>query len=705
MKRMRSFLQSPFFLALPVTILFIFFLPDVFQKYKTEIVERGIIHKKDGFEYFADLNGDGASEQIVLFNNTEGRTSIKILDYNGLIIDHFYFSGEIIYNSSSLVTDIFNSSSQTGIFLMTRSNDSILLHGVCGGRSNKILFRDQFITTLSEQNGKFDYSIVGMYLYDLDRNGTKEIVSGILAGFQVQPRLLYVYDIGSGRIVKTPPMANFQSICDTADLNGDGFPELLASSYAIDNNEGRRELPYDDNSAWLTVYDRNLNFLFPPKQFKGKYIQLSLQSLISAGKPRLVVLYTTLVPGTGLPKLMMFDVSGKFLKERILADKPNETNYNLILSKDFPGRILLISGNGLVQEFDSGLNVVSQKQIKGLTTSSGLRLDIDGDGQQEFFFYGSKGSPFIVTRADFSYPVAISHAFDYERINLSVKMMPGKSTQLFVQGGNKYILCSYGRNPMFYLKYPVFIAVYLLVLGFIMVIRYLQKRVLRQRYDAEKQIAGMQLLLLGNQLDPHFTFNAINSISASLLQDKPEVANNNLLALSHLMRSSVLQSDKLSRTLAEEIDFLQNYLTLLHSRMSGSFQFRIDLGQNVDLECQVPKMITQLFVENAIKHGLKPLNGGGMLIIRVDHENNVVIIEVEDNGIGRKQAGMTGEKGTGKGMEMMYQTIRIINRFNRKKIRLTITDLKDGQLHPSGTLIRITIPAGMKYRFFEKEYK
>jgi hypothetical protein len=96
MKRLRFFLQSPYFLALPVALLFIFLLPDIFRKYKTEIVEKGIIHKKDGFEYYADLNGDRTSERIVLFNNTEGRASIKILDHNGLILDHFYLSGEII---------------------------------------------------------------------------------------------------------------------------------------------------------------------------------------------------------------------------------------------------------------------------------------------------------------------------------------------------------------------------------------------------------------------------------------------------------------------------------------------------------------------------------------------------------------------------------------------------------------------------------
>ena len=244
--------------------------------------------------------------------------------------------------------------------------------------------------------------------------------------------------------------------------------------------------------------------------------------------------------------------------------------------------------------------------------------------------------------------------------------------------------------------------IYLLVLGFVMVIRFLQRHALRQRYDAEKKIAEMQLLLIGNQLDPHFTFNVINAISASILLEKPEVANSNLLSLSRLMRSSVLQSDKLSRTLAEELDFLQHYISLIHSRMNGSFHFQFDLSEDVNLEWQVPKMITQIFVENAIKHGLKPLNNGGLLIIRIHREGDNLILEIEDNGVGRKEAVKIGEKGTGKGMTMIDQLITIINKFNQKKIRLTITDLEDEQGQPRGTLVRLSIPSEMNYRFYEK---
>jgi len=131
-------------------------------------------------------------------------------------------------------------------------------------------------------------------------------------------------------------MANYQQIIDTSDLNRDGFPELLTSSYSIDNNEGKLALPCDDHSVWLTVYDRNLNFLFPPVQFPGKYIQLYPCVMERSGNHRIIVLYATRFPGTGPPKLMMFDTSGTLLKERNLDDTLKVRNYGLFRSDD-PG--------------------------------------------------------------------------------------------------------------------------------------------------------------------------------------------------------------------------------------------------------------------------------------------------------------------------------------------------------------------------------
>ena len=700
LRKLRTFWLSPWFIAMPVTFLVILLLPDVFRKYTSEIVENRSSHKKDGFEYYADLNGDSVSEQIALFNNTEGKASVKIMGQNGFILDHFYFPGEIIQDPRSLVTAVFDSTGHSGIFLFTRSNDSIFLQGVVPYGKDKILFRDLYITTIPRQNGKYDYVISSIQLYDLDRDGTKEIVSGVMAGFQVLPRLLFTYNILTGQLQKTPPMANYQQVIDTADLNRDGFPELLATSYSIDNNEGKLALPYDDNSAWFSVYDRNLNFLFPPVQFPGKYNQLTPCAMELSGTHRIIVLYATRFPGNGPPKLMMFDTSGKLLKERILDDTLKMRNYGLFRTDDRDGRIFLGREGGIVEEVDSGLNLVAKSAIEGVATASPCQLDVDCDGQRELMFTGINGAFDVITRADFSDPVAIVNPLGTGDRLFSVIREAGKSNKLFIQKGNRCIIASYDKNPLFYLKYPVWFAIYLLVLGFILLIRYLQRRTLRQMVNAEKKIAEMQLLLLSNQLDPHFTFNAINSISASILQSRPEEANRNLLTLSRLMRSGVMHSDKLSRSLAEELEFLQNYLDLMKARSDQGFSYHIDLDENVDLQWQVPRMITQIYAENAIKHGLRPLPGGGVLIIRVSGDGKNIRIGIEDNGVGRKNAKANGSHGTGKGMAIMDQSIVIFNKFNQKKIRLDITDLEDGQGKSRGTLVSIVIPVGMKYRFY-----
>ncbi|MEI7980922.1 MAG: hypothetical protein WCI71_04675 [Bacteroidota bacterium] len=109
LKKLRVIFLSPFLLALPVTLLIIFLLPGIFNRYRLEIIRNGLIDKRDGIEHYADIDQDGNSERLVLFNNTEGNASIKIIRQNGFILGHFYFSGEIIYNGNSFTTATFDS--------------------------------------------------------------------------------------------------------------------------------------------------------------------------------------------------------------------------------------------------------------------------------------------------------------------------------------------------------------------------------------------------------------------------------------------------------------------------------------------------------------------------------------------------------------------------------------------------------------------
>ncbi|MDD4554390.1 MAG: histidine kinase [Bacteroidales bacterium] len=695
----RTFWLSPWFIALPVALMVIFMLPDIFDKYTLKVEKNGPVHKLNGYEYYDDLDGDGNSEQIVLFNNSEGKASLKILDHLGFIKDHFYFTGQIILKVGSLTSGIYDSTGKKGIFLMTKSNDSIFMHGIAPLNRNKMLFHDLLITILSEQNGDNDYNLGAIQLFDLDHDGLKEIVSGIQAGFQAQPRFIYSFNLKTDSLIKTTPMLACQDITDTADLDRDGYPELIASSYSIDNNKGRFKLPCDDNSAWLLVYNRHLEFFFPAVQFLGEYIELEPVIVMQQNKHYLFVLHEPRIKGVGLPKLMLFSARGNFIRERILDDDSLRRTYELFRSDALGGRVFLIREGGIVEEYDTNLQVVKRIVIEDVTLSAHTPFDIDGDGRPENRFYADEGTRIIFTEADFSNPVSLNNPFENTELHYQSIRESGKRGKLFIQHQNRRIICSYEPNPLHYFKYPVYLTVYLLILGFVMLVQYLQRRRTRQLVNAQQKISEMQLLLLNDQLDPHFTFNAINSISASILDEKPEEANRNLLSLSRLMRSFVLHHDKLSRTLAEELDFLQNYLVLIHTRLNAAFTYMFDIGEEVDLNVQVPKMITQIFVENAIKHGLKPLKESGELKVIVRQHINLVTIDITDNGIGRKEAGKQGEQGAGKGMTIIDQSVKIINKYNQKKIQYLVADLTDEHANSAGTRVSITIPVGMNYSF------
>ncbi len=700
-KKMLSWAGNPLILALPLTVAVILLLPDTYRKYRSEPVRTGVIDKPGGYEYYADLDRDTYSERVILFNNTEGKASVKILDHNGFISGHHYFRGAIIRNPASLQISEYDTSRIPGIFLFTLSNDTVLLHGICPGGEKRELFLNYPVTAIREENGHHDFTISSFDLLDLDRDGTREIVAGIMAGFRVQPRLLFSYDIRSGTISRTPVMAAYQGISDTIDLTGDGLPELLARSYAINNNQGRQGLSFDDHSAWLLAYDRTLEPVFAPVEFPGEYVMIIPFGIRDHDRPGIVALLTTRVPGTGSPRLMYFDANGTCVRERVLGDDKLLRNYSFFRSEAHPGRIVLVSDGGEAEEIDSRLNTLARRTIEGVDLPGCNLLDLDGDGIREIVFSGSPGGEVVITRADLSDPVRVAHPYDLGSRHLqSIRDAEGNGA-LFIQSGDHFTVHKYERNPVAWLKYPLWIAIFLLMTGFISLVRWVQRVSLSKQFEAEKKIAELQLLLLGNQLDPHFTFNAINSISASLLHQDTGKANRDLVSLSRLMRAGVMQSDKIDRSLAEELDFLQNYISLIHQRLEGCFTYGIDLEEGIDLAIRVPKMIVQIFVENAIKHGLKPMLAPGRLQIIVRKEGRGVTIAVEDNGVGRNHLGTNDEQGAGKGMAIVQQTITILNRFNSRKIRLEIADGCDEQGRPCGTRVRLTIPEGIRYRFYK----
>lgn len=224
-----------------------------------------------------------------------------------------------------------------------------------------------------------------------------------------------------------------------------------------------------------------------------------------------------------------------------------------------------------------------------------------------------------------------------------------------------------------------------------------RKRQQQQKLEAEKRMAQLQLLTLKNQIDPHFTFNAINSIASAVLKENKELAYKYFVKLSRLMRSILGSSENLICSLSDELEFVKDYLDINKFRFKDRFDYKIIVAPEVDLNLPIPKMAIQSFSENALKHGILHLDTGGLLTISIFSNNGDLKLVVEDNGIGREMAGKISETSTGKGLVILKGYFDYFNKYNQEKINWSMIDLYNEQGLANGTRVEVYIPAGFSY--------
>jgi len=206
-------------------------------------------------------------------------------------------------------------------------------------------------------------------------------------------------------------------------------------------------------------------------------------------------------------------------------------------------------------------------------------------------------------------------------------------------------------------------------------------RIEHRLQEQEKLLMASRLDALASQINPHFLFNTLTSIS-SLTRSQPETARMLILKLSGLLRR-LLRSQDHFVTLREELEAIDEYLDIESIRFGP--QLRIE--KHVDPETLaliVPSMILQPLVENSIKHGLAHKLGEGRITIRSHRENGHAIIDVIDNGVGIPAATADRVKGTGIGLRNVNERLRVIYGANYQ--------LQLDSVAGEGTCARIIIP-------------
>lgn len=234
--------------------------------------------------------------------------------------------------------------------------------------------------------------------------------------------------------------------------------------------------------------------------------------------------------------------------------------------------------------------------------------------------------------------------------------------------------------------------VLVLVIAFVVKI---QSARIKRKNEAEKKLIHSQLTALKAQMNPHFMYNALNSIQALMLQQDTKKSNYYLSRFSNLMRKVLDASDKEYISLEEEKNMLELYLSLEQMRFGDGLTYNINIDEKIDPhEMALPPMIIQPFVENAIKHGLLHKKGEKRLEIGFEL-GDTLICTITDNGIGRKQSQTMKErlreKHTSFSTQAMEKRVELLNNYTKQPSTITITDLEDnGQA--LGTKVTISIP-------------
>ncbi len=240
---------------------------------------------------------------------------------------------------------------------------------------------------------------------------------------------------------------------------------------------------------------------------------------------------------------------------------------------------------------------------------------------------------------------------------------------------------------------------YLLFLWRINLVRK-KSRKREEKIKIEKEIMELEQKALRLQMNPHFIFNALNSIQSKIGDGNEQEARYYLAKFSRLMRQILNNSRNTFISLEEEISTLENYLLIEKFCNDNRFDYAISIDKSLEKDfILLPPMLLQPFVENSIKHGFKfPLQQAkkGKVEINFYSKDESLICEVKDNGIGRKKA----EENNEKSMESYHEStaLKVTNerldllKKENTMAHLEIIDLYTDEQLASGTLIRLTIP-------------
>lgn len=672
-----------------LTILFALFWDSPIKKYNVEVdpyFSESVINQHHWFA--GDFNDDGNSEQIKCgYGQGSERLDITYFDKDGLLVDQYHiFDSEWNYKFEPAVYDI-NGDAKSELLFFTERNDSIFLNAFNIVEA-KLIIDHLFFREIERKRD--DYSYVGEFFdfADYNSDGVKELYFWFDAGFGLYPRGIFKMELPSLKIVSTNTEYMAVRPEFAYDITGDGIPELFTRSYAPSNVSQFEK--YGDTLSYITVLNSDLEFLFDPIAFPGEYSYVYCRPDLN-NDSIFYALFNSRGSNSKPISLYVLNNKGEILNEKHWnrIKHPESMSFGLIVNDN--STYLFCNRMGLfkLNEKLSGLPDVMEPTNSNLEVPV-LSYDFNNDGFEELISVDQRKNFIIYDETvnetvSFELPVSISY-----KLNIYPFYRDSKLIKYMVNTGAGFFYFRYQKNPHFYTLYLIFLLVFLLSSLALWLILFLQRRNIERKWNTEKQLSELQFNSVKNQLNPHFLFNALNSVALMINEGKRDEAYDFLSVNSRMIQRVMNDAGSITRSLAAEIQFTMDYINIQKQRFKNRFVSSIEIAEDVELDFEVPKMCLHTYVENAIRHGFRNTDSGGMLQIKIKALKNGVELHISDNGMGRKAASRYNDS-SGNGIKIMNEFYQLFEKYYAYNIDCRIADGFSPKGKIEGTIVDLEI--------------
>lgn len=694
LQKLRHIIFNNWFLAALFTLPILLWFNPIKNKYIAKVETIEMVDDND-YVVYADLENDGKSEKIRHKNNTQGNGYVKI--YNPGLVGQFNGQTKLFKNSNLLASDT-DYDGYKEIYYLGLRNDSVYLNQF--DYTNPQNINEYFVTKISAGSDVFATIDASS---DLNNDQHDEILFNIRAGFALQPRKIYSFNTLTKEIFKTPLTGAKVDARITQDIDGDKHPEIIDGTFTT-NNYGNTEIPYTDMASWVMVFDNLLQFKFPPVKITDKKSTV-VPCVFHMNEENFILAIECLKSDyRSANNYYIINSKGETVYSNKIPLQSNriiDVEPNILTSNSTEDQPKVIDHEGNVFELKSNFEFKKIRKIPDFQYSY-LRtaIDIDGDNQKEYLFKMALNKSYVIADPSLNHLTYITIPSTSTNEQISVNFDIGKHSELIIQSGTDLFHIPYYENPLWDFRFFIYATIFFALYALLWLIQYIQKENIKRQLYTQQQIKELQFKVISAQLNPHFTFNALNSLSHAVYNPENPELYDRFTNFSRLIRTMLTDTDKNYRTLENEIKLTRDFLEIQKFHFKNAFDYTFKIDTQVDLKTLVPKLIIQLFVENAIKHAFPNHKGTDHIRIIALNKKEIVQIEVIDNGIGRIEASQRAkqnpENSTGIGLKVMKEFIQLLNESNKNKIRFSIFDLNEN-LQSTGTRVLISIPKDFRF--------